>query len=513
MIRSSVRARRLGRLPATVLATVLAIGGGTGLAVLATSGTPAGADTTLGGFTVTALAEGITAQYEQPNFPLPATPSLEVDEGYASTSDNFGPTGSATASTLYPGQFIASAGTELGLLAPGLPLPAGPEWPVEAVSGYPQTPNTTSVDEPGLNMDAVSNTNESTATATIGDDAPTAGADAGALGSILGTLAPSTSGNPLASTSSIFGVGLISGSSTSETSDTAATATASATDSGISILAGFITIGGVTSTATATSDGTTGTVSGSTLLNNVDIAGDQVTVTASGIQALGKNAPLSLPISTINTLLKELGITISVTNPTDVVASPSASRTLDGLKISINLDTLDTAAYKFTSLLPASLTSKLPIAIPNQQLLTIDLGTVSVNSTASPAFDDSSGDSGSTSTGDDTSGGFTPSTDGSLGAGDDFGADGDIGSALGAVGGTSSTTPGTGSGTANPASAPASAVTPVTAGMGAGFILLLVLAALALAYAYKRVDDASELVGSGCAEGDPLNDLFKDVDV
>src|SRR6185437_6148494 len=65
-------------------------------------------------------------QYEQPNFPVPANPSLEFDEGYAASSDNFGPTGSATASALYPGQVVANAGPELALLVPGVPLPPAP---------------------------------------------------------------------------------------------------------------------------------------------------------------------------------------------------------------------------------------------------------------------------------------------------------------------------------------------------------------------------------------------------
>ena len=38
------------------------------------------------------------------------------------------------------------------------------------------------------------------------------------------------------------------------------------------------------------------------------------------------------------------------------------------------------------------------------------------------------------------------------------------------------------------------------------------LASLALAYGYKRVDDASELVGSGCVDGDPLSARFLDGD-
>jgi hypothetical protein len=41
-------------------------------------------------------------------------------------------------------------------------------------------------------------------------------------------------------------------------------------------------------------------------------------------------------------------------------------------------------------------------------------------------------------------------------------------------------------------------------------VLLGLAAAAALAYAYKRVDDVSEMVGPACTDGDPLGVLFTD---
>jgi hypothetical protein len=131
------------------LSAALLFGGGSGLLAAALSAGTAGADTTLGGFTINALAEAITAQYEQPNFPLPATPTLEFDVGYASTTDGFGPNGTALASTLYPGQVVANAGPQLALLVPGVPVPPAPVWPLDAIANFPQTPNTKSLDAPG----------------------------------------------------------------------------------------------------------------------------------------------------------------------------------------------------------------------------------------------------------------------------------------------------------------------------------------------------------------------------
>jgi hypothetical protein len=485
------------------LCTALFLGGGTSLVLVTFPDGSASADTsTLGGYTVNSLAEPITVQYEQPNFPLPATPSLEFDVGYAASTDNVG-SGSATASTFYPGQVVANAGPQLSLLLPGVPLPAAPVWPLQAVTDYPQAPNNASLDEPGANMDASSSADSSTATATLGDDA----ANAGASGSTP-TAAPTT-GNPLAASSSLIGIGTASGTSSSGVSDTASTGSASSTVGGISLLGGFINIGTVTSTATASSDGTTGTLTGATVVSNMTIAGEQVTISGSGISAAGKSEPLALPLAAINTLLGELGISMKVTSAVDSIQNPMATRTLDGLQISINLDTLDTAANKGLSLLPASLTSQLPVALPNQQVITIDLATVTVSAAASPSYVDS--DTGSATAPDDSSGssGFTPSTGSSdTGSGTFGGSTGGSTFGTGSTATTPSATtsaPTSGTGGTALASAPA-----VFKGIGSALILLGVLAALAMAYAYKRADDASELLGTSCADGDPLGSRFSD---
>jgi hypothetical protein len=532
----------LRRLSSVGMAVALLVGGGAAFAVAALSAGSAGADTTssttttttatgnsgsgsgsgsgttLGGFTVSALAEASTAQYEQPNFPLPSTPSLEFDEGYAATNDHFGPSGSAVASSLYPGQVVANAGPELGLLVPGLPLPPAPVWPVDAVSGYPQTPNTASTDQPGVNMDATSTGNANTATASIGDDAPTAGTGGGAaastptipyatsltgaLSSLLGTT-PTTSsnGNPLAEESSLMGIGFSSGTSTSGATGGTAVATGTAVDTGISILGGLISIGGVTTTATASSDGTTGTVTGSTVLSNVSIAGEPVTIDANGIHAAGSTAP-AVPISSLNSTLSQLGISLSLTNAVDTLNGPAAARTLNGLSISIDLTTLDDAANKVLGALPASDTSQLPVAVPNKQIFTLDLGSVTVSSAAAPGFA-ASGNSGSADSGAAGDSALGSLADGSFGDG----GSGDTGG-----GGGNSSTGGTATSAHTGIGKPTSAITPIFTGIGAGLVLLGLAAAAALAYGYKRVDDATELVGPVCSDGDPLSARFLDGD-
>ena len=499
------RRRRIPRrLPVLGASALLLVAGGSGLLAAALSDGPAAADSPLGGFTVNALAEALSAQYEQPNFPVPATPSLEFDEGYAATSDNFGPSGSAVASTLYPGQVVANAGPQLALLVPGVPLPPAPIWPVEATSEYPQTPNTGSTDEPGVNMDTVSSSNGNVASATLGNGASTAG------GSGVGVTptAASGSGNPFASSSSFIGIGSLSATSSSQTPSTSANGDASATVTGVDILGGFINIGSVTSTATAVSDGTIGKVSGSTVVQNMSIAGTPVTVDANGIHAEGQSSPTSAPISSLNTLLNELGISIAVTNPTDTVNGSSASRTLNGLTFTIDLKTLDDAANKFGSLLPASFTSQLPFALPNDQQLTLDLAAVQVQSTASPNF--VAGNTGNTGSGGAASSASTsPAFTGSTGAGTFSGNTG-FGSTFSAPGGaTGAVAPASSSGTPASAAPVSTAFAPAAfKGVGSALILLGLLAAAAMAYLYKRADDATELLTANCADGDPVGERF-----
>ena len=499
--------RRIRRLPAVGASALLLVAGGSGLVAAAWSNGPAAADSPLGGFTINALAESISAQYEQPNFPIPATPSLEFDEGYAATSDNYGPNGTAVASTLYPGQVVANAGPQLALLVPGVPLPGAPVWPVEATSEYPQTPNSQSTDQPGVNMDATSTTTGNTASASLGNDAPTAGAS----GIGVSPTAPSGSGNPFASSSSFVGIGSMSATSSSLTPSTSPTANAdaSATVTGVSFLGGFINIGSVTSTADAISDGTTGKVTGSTVVQNMSIAGEPVTIDSQGIHAQGQSAPLAVPVSTLNTLLSELGISIAVNDAKDTVTGPSASRTLDGLTMTVDLKTLDDAANKFGSLLPASFTSQLPFALPNDQQLTLDLATVQVQSTASPNF--VSGNTGNTGSGGaaPSAASTSPAVTGNTGAGSFTGNTGLGASVSSPGGGTGGVAPPQGS-SAPQATGPVSPAVASAAfkGVGSAAILLGLLAAAAMAYLYKRADDATELLTANCADGDPVGERF-----
>jgi hypothetical protein len=518
------------------------VAAGAAVMALGPAGAAAAASaTTLGGFTISALAEASTASYEQPNAPIPATPTVELDEGYASTSDNFGPSGSATASSLYPGQVIANAGPELGSFVPGVPLPAAPVWPIQAQSSYPQTPNTATDDQPGVTMEASSGTGGNEATAQIGNtasSAPSACAtfDAGSAGASglptlptlpgstgLSALAgqghqsstqtsatPSTTGSTqLAATSALGHLRFSSGTSSSTTSGGVATASASATDSCISVLGGLITIGSVTSTATATSDGTTAKLTGSTTVDGASIAGEPVTIDASGIHAAGQGSPADPVLPILEQALSQLGITMTVTNATDTSHGAGASRRLDGLRIAVNLTTLDKEANAYSSLIPPSITAQLPLPVPNKQVLVWDIGTVDVQVAASPGFaGTSSAPTAAASSATDqatvpapTGASSTTATASStIGTG---GAGGATGSGGSGAGGNDSAAAGTGASGAHraPASDAASAVPLAFKGIGAGLVLLGLIAAAGLAFAALRANKATDALGAGSGAG------------
>ena len=133
------------------------------------------------------------------------------------------------------------------------------------------------------------------------------------------------------------------------------------------MLGGFISIGSITSTATATSDGTTGKVTGSTQVQNVSIAGEQITVTPTASRPPTRARPPCRSRRSTR-CSRSSASPSSVTNADRQGQRPVSQPELDGLEIQINLNTLDTAANKFASLLPATLVSELPVAIPNEQL-------------------------------------------------------------------------------------------------------------------------------------------------
>jgi len=439
-----------------------------------------GGPNALGGYTLAAIGSGMSVFYEQPNFPVPATPTFEVNLGYTNATFNAGPTGASLASVFWPGQVAANGASQLGLLLGGYLAPAfggnpptmpnpGP-WPVQANTRYPQGPTSQNNDNGTITMEASSTAASSTASSAMGGLGGASGAPAG-----------------LVSAQSV-------GSTAQSTVDNAGEAVAQATSSvhGVSIAGGLITIGQVTSTASSASDGNQATVKGTSTIAQVAVAGEAVTVDATGVHSSG-TAPTSVPVlgsvaPTVNQILSMAGITMTVTNPTDTVAGPSGVRQLDGLQVVMDLGTFDNNLASLVSMLPSQIVAgirQLPLPLPDHQVVTMDLGWVNVNAAASPPFNTDLGSSalGSGDTSTPVSSGLG-STPGDLGSGGGYSTPGTPGT---------SGTPGSGgdqNGTGSPTASLATAPVALFKGIGTGLIVLGLLLGGLLTFLLLRAEAA-----------------------
>jgi hypothetical protein len=445
----------------------------------------------LGGFTLASTGAGLSVDYEQPNFPIPAKPTFEFDLGYSSASYDAGPVGNADAAALWPGPVIAGGGSQLPLLIdPYLEQYAGPlastieplvpnfgPWPIMATSAYPQGPASAANDNGPTAMNSSADQNQSTASSSL---------------ALIGG----------ASGQSALPAGMLTvqsvGSTSQDTVDSLGDAVSEATSTvhGIDIAGGVVHIGAVSSTATSSSDGNQATLSGSSSVTGVTIAGQSVTIDSSGLHVMGNTQNvLGAVVPSVSQVLSTAGISLALTNPTDTVQGPSGQRTLDGLQVTIDLSTYDQNFDTLLSMLPSQLTSglnQLPVPTPYKQTVVLDIGWAQVSANASPPFDQS------LST--DLGGGDNGATLGAAGTGD-LG-----GTGLGPTGGT----PGTGAVPA-PQALPLARVSAPAAlfrGIGAGLIALgAVLAAVLVGLLLFADSLVGKLAAAAPCTGEDVGDL------
>ena len=122
--------------------------------------------------------------------------------------------------------------------------------------------------------------------------------------------------------SAALGVGTFgnsrSNTRTAVTGPAAAVAEATSSVSDISFANGLVTIGSVRSTATATTDGKTAKVEGSTVTTGMKIAGVPVELTDKGITVQGTSVPLNKTLSdTVNSAVAAAGMTIALSQPVE----------------------------------------------------------------------------------------------------------------------------------------------------------------------------------------------------
>jgi len=534
--------------PAAAAGSSGAAGGGSSGAVGGGS-SAAASGANLGGFQLQATSSAVRITYEQPNFPIPATPTLELNLGYATSTFGSGPTGESNASVIWPGSVAASFGSQLGtfidpylhpLLGSHTPNLTLPPWPIQAPSSYPAAPNTpTQADasSQGVTMTSSTTAQGGSATSSFGSG----GSGPGSPGSTGGT---SGTADPVLPAGFVT-VGSMGTSVTTGLQAAGAVASATATLHDVSIAGGVLDLKTITTTATATSDGTTGAVDGSTAVAQATLLGQAVTIGPKGISVAGAGAGPNLlgsVLPPLDQLLADLGIKITVGTPTDQLTPATAedpevtaTRALPGVQIAIDATKFDDALNGLLKELPSSLqrqlVSQLPLAVPDSQVVHIDLGDAKVSAAASPAFGTGPGSSFGAGTGASSGGllgasgsltsdaaGLGSSGLGSSGlggsgfsagglGGSGFSAGGlgsGSGTGLGSTGSTSGSAGGGGGEATGGGSLALATPTALFRGVGEGLVLLGVLAALALAAVLVRADRAVATIGAAddaCPEG------------
>jgi len=319
--------RIYGRL--LIVATVVGIS-----TPLISPASPAAASS-LGGYNANAEAASVRIAIYDPAIPIPAEPQVDASIGLARANTSTGPSSRALASYLWPGDAI---GDGLGVLAGNEAM----DYPVKVNSKYPASdsaPATNAVQLTDGNGMATS-ANETTTRATVAGLGLGSNLASG-TGQGLCALLKQTCPTPevgmelppeLASAASMEKV---KSQSTVELGEDSITATARSTVSGLSLLAGMITVDSIDMTSTARSDGTRATNSAHAKVVGLRVAGHAVDlgdpVSIEGDETPAPNEPIDLA---------DLGIKVEYLTNAGKVDGAVASRGVQGLTITVDVAVL-----------------------------------------------------------------------------------------------------------------------------------------------------------------------------
>ena len=248
----------------------------------------------LGSFNLAAAAPAVQVRYFDPDNCSARAAGTGGCEGVVpetvSTLRN-GPIGFGESSIAWPGVLAANLGSVLLAANPNVPpQAAAASYPVRAEARTGAGPDTvTNNDVPGAKM-----------TATAKDDVVSASADV--------AQASSTPVGDFGNSSSSTSVKL--------TGPAQAVAHAASRVSDLKLAGGQLTIGSVTSTVDATTNGVKATATGKTVVNDVRIGGVPVTIDDKGVTVQGQNAAAnSVANQVVNTIVSNMGMTFAVSQP------------------------------------------------------------------------------------------------------------------------------------------------------------------------------------------------------
>lgn len=258
-------------------------------------------DTKLGGFAVSVEAAPVRILLDDPKLEIPhptGTAVAEGDPNYTLASVAAGPNAHAITSTLWPGNLF---GEGLGAIT------GGPAYPLKGEARYPDKPYTANGVDGGSLSGARAEGLFATATA---DGTPTNKPGQVTIGGATST-----------STATVDAKDVARGTATSAVHD-------------VSLLAGLIHIGTVTTTLEASADGKKPAAKGTTVVSGLTIAGQGFSVDDKGLHA----GPTSngLPPLMTPAQLAAAGITAQAINQTTTKTGNGIDRDASGLVIRVD---------------------------------------------------------------------------------------------------------------------------------------------------------------------------------
>jgi hypothetical protein len=397
------------------------------------------------GFSSFAQATPLRIEVHEPAIPVPSDPQLELNFSYTKVIGSSGPTGTARASAMWPGDAVGEGlktfGEQLGL--PGALTDGG--YPVQINAQSPgDTAAATQEFFPGMTGKVT--TSDKAAIAKVGygtsgdvaegdsgdgtpaPKSPLEALQSGDLSALQGLLAGAHTagpgeGAPSSSPLGALGLHVNAGGMDSISRTTydpdldAVVATSTARLGSIGLLAGIVKLDGVEVVTKVTSNLAKGAVvSRKVTIGAMSIAGNKFALTGDGVEATGKTTPIpGLPDNAVQALAA-LGITITPGLATVNKSGSEGDVTAEGLRITIKTAPL---LSKLPKLPLADLVAKLP-DLPGQASilkgLIIALGQATpqvdlvLGQSISKAQTVAGFDDGGTTSPPVTSGGTTPPT-------------------------------------------------------------------------------------------------------
>ncbi|MFS3128007.1 choice-of-anchor P family protein [Nocardioides sp. Bht2] len=307
---------------------------------------------TFGGYSSTAWATPVHVEVFEPSLPIPSSPQLEFMMAYSKAKADSG-SSSSRASWFWPGDPVGEGlktfGEQLGL--PPQLFAGG--YPVQVNAVYPSD-SQSQKDEPFPGMVMRASADGELATGSTGfspdSDVEEVPASSGLAGNLLQTLGlgqltgaakqeSGVPGMPAGLSTLIDFNGYVSTSKTALV-DGKVQVTSKSRLGDVSLLGGLIKLEGVSSVATASSDGSTGQAGGKASYGGMTIAGQEFGIGPDGVVAMGKTQAIPFLSDNPAAALEQLGVTFTVPKPERRSEGNTTVSVSRGLVIEIKTDIL-----------------------------------------------------------------------------------------------------------------------------------------------------------------------------